>query len=303
MGEKRANPKNDGGKNKRMKYRLATGMIDPGTSGIYATCARKKERFAVQELGLLFEEKLQEYYEKELTDLAKEGKIASDLDEEEPAELSIEEQIKQELSEIKRSNSKTKTFDNNGRQKKEILQFIDLNCECVVFCKTRRPIIPEKFVKRIIEELADPSNMEKRTRYIQKLTPITNSCNASMDQFIKLLEIVLEPHFHSKDVHQDYKFAVEVTRRNFNTMEKIDMINQVVSQVSKSENHNHTVDLKNYDKLILVECFKSNIGVSVVDGDYLKKYKKYNIQQIFEAKFKKNAEENEKENMRSATKE
>ena len=45
--------------------------------------------------------------------------------------------------------------------------------------------------------------------------------------------------------------------------------------------------MKNYEKSVIVECFKNNIGMPVVDGDYRKKYKKYNIQIIFEDKFKK----------------
>lgn len=167
------------------------------------------------------------------------------------------------------------------------MTFIDLNCECVTFCKTRKPIVPEEFVLSIMKDLADPKNMVKRTRYVQKLTPITYSCNAKMEQLIKLANLVIGPHFHDPSkVKKDLKFAVEVTRRNFNTIERMDIINQVVKLVNKegSEFH-HTVDLKNYDKLILVECFKSNIGMCVVDGDYKTEYRKYNVQQIYESKF------------------
>lgn len=151
-------------------------------------------------------------------------------------------------------------------------------------------MVPEEFVRRVIKDLADPSHMEKRTRYIQKLTPITSSCSSNMDQLIKLAERVLAPHFHNGDKQQSFKFAVEVTRRNFNSLERLDIINQIVSCVLQKGKYKHQVDLKNYDKLILVECFKSNIGMSVVDGDYATEYKKYNVQQIYEKKLKDHAD-------------
>lgn len=200
--------------------------------------------------------------------------------------LSIEEEINRELSELQDKNKSKNESKNN---KKEVLQFIHLDCECVIFCKTRKPVIPEQFVHSLIENLADPANMEKRTRYIQKLTPITSSCSASMDQLIKLAERVLAPHFHGENGSKHYKFAVEVTRRNFNTFERLDIIKQVVAQVIQNGKYNHEVNLKDYDKLILIECFKNNIGMSVVDGDYSKSYKKYNVQQIYEAKMKEHA--------------
>lgn len=220
---------------------------------------------------------MQEIYGDELESTEQDKK---DQDEE---ELSVEDQIKRELSELK---DKKAGLDENGDKKKEVLQFIDLNCECVIFCKTRKPVDPEKFVERIIKDLAEPSNMEKRTRYIQKLTPITSSCSSSMEQLIKLAERVLAPHFHDEGCKKDIKFAVDVTRRNFNALERLDIIKQVVQSVVGDGSYGHSVDLKNYDKLILVECFRSNIGMSVVDSDYTTRYKKYNLQQIYESKMK-----------------
>lgn len=283
MGKRGNDGNGSGGQNKK-KFKVASGFLDPGTSGIYASCSRRKERQAAQELGIFLEEKMEEYYKDEIEQLNKKDDEGSAVPgkEEEEEELSIEEQLNKELADMKKSD-KSKTKD---ERKKDILKFIDVNCECVIFCKTRRPIVPEDFIEKIMKDLSDPEDKMKRTRYIQKLTPITNSCSASMDQLIKLADEVLSPHFHTEDGRHDYKFAVEVSRRNFNTIEKMDIINQVVSQVGKGGKYQHKVDLKNYDKLILVECFKNNIGMSVVNADYAKKYKKYNIQKIFEDKFK-----------------
>merc|ERR1712150_84641 len=118
---------------------------------------------------------------------------------------------------------------------------------------------------------------QKNTRFTQKLTPITFSVSASMEELTKLAEKVLKPHFHAED-QVPVKFAIQVTRRNFNSLEKDDIIKQVATSVGRE--NGHTVDLKNYDKLIMGECFKNNIGMSVVSD--FKKYEKFNLQQIFE---------------------
>lgn len=294
MSKRSKNGSGHGGPQKK-KFKIAKGVLDPGTSGIYATCARKKERLAIQELGLLFEEKAEEIYGKEIEEMNRiEGSDKKDADRDGSSsdeELSIEDQINKELAELKK-DKKPKTKD---ERKKDILQFIDLDCECVVFCKTRKPIEPETFIAKIMEELADPNNKLKRTRYVQKLTPVTNSCSNSMEQLIKLADEVLKPHFHDPNNEQTYKFAVEVTRRNFNKIDKMDIIKQIVKQVSQNGKYEHKVDLKQYDKLVLVECFKSNIGISVVDGDYLTKYRKYNVQMIYEDKFKSEEDTSEKQ--------
>ncbi|CCF60344.1 hypothetical protein KAFR_0J02800 [Kazachstania africana CBS 2517] len=278
MGEKRSsNDQNDARKKK--KFKISSGFLDPGTSGIYATCVRRKERLAVQELGLFLEEKVEEVYKDDLEQLRKEN---DENDEESEEELSIENQIQKELAELKKAEAlKTKE-----EKKKELLKFIDLNCECVIFCKTKRPIDPEHLVAKIMEESADPSNKVKRTRYINKLTPITYSCSASMEQITKLIEKVVLPRFHEQKDPKALKFAVEINRRNFSTIPKMDIINQVVKMITKGGEYPHKVDLKEYDFLVIVECFKNNVGMSVVNSDYVKKYRKYNLQQIYQAKFK-----------------
>ena len=77
----------------------------------------------------------------------------------------------------------------------------------MIFFKTRRPNVPENFVKRIIKDLSDPNDKLKRTRSIQRLTPITNSCSASMEQMIKLAKEVLARYFHGPNGRHDYIFC------------------------------------------------------------------------------------------------
>lgn len=279
--------------NNRKRYKVVQTTLDPNTSGIYVTCTRSKERSAASELMALLEDKAEEYYGEELKALQEdalegdEGKEESTNDQAnkdesfEKEELSIEEQVQKELQELK--DNKTQFYD--AKKKKPVLQQIDLQTECLVFIKTRKPIAPEEFVHNIIKDMANPDDLHKRTRFVQKFTPVTDSCHASMEELGKLCDRVLPKHFHQEGT-ESLKFAVEINKRNFNTMDKMEMIKFIAGYVGKQGSLDHKVDLKNYDKLVLLQCFKNNIGMCVVDKDYRIDYKKYNIQELFQQKLK-----------------
>lgn len=254
MGKRRQGNQG-GGKNKKKSKVL--GIIDPNTSGVYATCNRGKEQQCRKELMNLLTEKIEEYF-----DLSK----AEDEDKEDPQSLSIEDQIQQELAEMK----ETKV------SKKGMLQPIELGCECLVFIKTRKPIDPEVLVERVCQESFDTK--VKTTRYTQKLTPVTFSVSPTVDEIRKLAKLVLAPHFHQEAGQKPFKFAIQVSKRNFNVLPKHEIIQTIAECVGRD--HGHQVDLKDYDKLIMVECYKSNIGMGVANN-YLK-YSKFNLQQIYE---------------------
>ncbi|ODV78843.1 uncharacterized protein CANTADRAFT_7167 [Suhomyces tanzawaensis NRRL Y-17324] len=249
-----------GGKHKKQKV---GGFVDPNTRGVYATCNRGREQQCRKELMNLFSEKIEEYF-----DLA-EGDEDEDEDErdgDEKKPLSVEEQIQKELDELKEAKT----------SKKELLKPIELGCECLVFIKTRKPVVPEILVERICAESA--SSGIKTTRFTQKLSPVTYSVSATLDELRKLAKLVLAPHFHKEVGQKPYKFAIQVSKRNFNSIPRGDMIKTIAECVGRE--HGHSVDLKQYDKLIVVECYKSNIGMGVVN-DYLK-LEKFNLQQLFE---------------------
>lgn len=244
---------NGGGKSKKHKV---NGFIDPNTSGIYVTCHRGREQQCRKELMNLFSEKIEEYYDLDELD---------DKENSDEENLSIEDQIKKELNDLRESKS----------SKKELLKPIDLGCECLIFIKTRRPIDPESFVERLCCESLKSNT--KTTRYTQKLTPITYSVSPTIEEVKKLAKRVLKPHFHAES-QKPYKFAIQITRRNFNALPKPDMIKAIAECVG--HDHGHSVDLKKYDKLILVECYKSNVGMSVANS--YDELEKFNLQQIFE---------------------
>lgn len=264
--------KTESGGNRNKKYKVS-GFIDPNTCGVYATCNRGREQGCRKELMNLFSEKLDLWYpgwEDKVEDDQEEQKEEEvNKDEDKKVQLSVEDKIKQELAELNGPNPKEK------KSSHAVLQPIDLGCECLVFIKTKKPVEPAELVHKLCEESA--ASRAKNTRFTQKLTPITFSVSASMSELIKLAEKVLKPHFHAED-QKPVTFAIQVTRRNFNTLEKDEIIKTIANCVGRD--HGHKVDLKKYEKLIMVECYKNNIGMSVVE-DYLR-YEKFNLQQIFE---------------------
>lgn len=249
MGKRKAE-----GNRKTSKKFKSSGIIEPSTTGIYATCNRGKEQPCLKELINLFTEKAEAYYDLSQVD---------EQDEQEPDNLLIEEQIKKEVEGLKQN------------KKNLLFSTIDLDCECLVFIKTKKPIEPEAFVQRICQESHDEKH--KNTRFTQKLTPITFSVTPTLEELKKLSQKVLAPHFHQEN-QEAKKFAIHVTRRNFNAIEKSDIIRSVAESVGRD--HGHSVDLKQYDKLILIECYKSNIGMSVVEN--YEELSKFNLQQIYE---------------------
>lgn len=257
--------KGEGNKGTNFKKHKQDGFIDPNTSGVYATCNRGKELQCRKELMNLFTEKAETFYN--LNDREVSGHEHLNK------ELSVEEKIELELSNLQKHQG--------GKQ--EILSPISLGCECLVFIKTRNPIQPESFVEKICKELADQAT--KNTRYTQKLVPVTYSVSPKVDEIKKMAKRVLGPHFHAEPYQSPLKFAINVSKRNFNAMSSQEIIRIIAECVGKK--HGHSVDLKNYDKLILVECYKSNIGMSVVN-DY-DKLMKFNLQKIFDNTIEENS--------------
>lgn len=267
MGKRSKNGQG-GAKSKRSKV---VGIIDPNTSGVYATCNRGKEQQCRKELMNLFSEKIETYFDLSHADDDADG------NDENGGTMSIEDQIQKELADLNHAKSSST----------QLLTPVELGCECLVFIKTRKPIVPETLVERIVEECYNTS--VKTTRYTQKLTPITFSVSPTVEEIRKLAKRVLGPHFHAND-QKPYKFAIQVSRRNFNVIPKETIIKTIAECVGRD--HGHKVDLKEYDKLIMVECYKSNLGMSVVNN-YLK-YEKYNLQQIFDKSVDEDKSANEK---------
>lgn len=297
MGKRKSdNGSSNGSSNRNKKYKVS-GFIDPNTCGVYATCNRGRELGCRKELVRLLSDKIEQLYpdwkesvEAEKDNEEKKGdeedgeKKEEEGDDEkkkevkeakEEKELTVEEQVEQELQQMKKSR---------GSKSHPLLVPMELGCECLVFVKVKKPAMAVELVQSLCEEAY--TSKQKNTRFTQKLSPIESSVSASEEELEKLAKLILKPHFHQEN-QKPLKFAIQVTRRNFNSLEKEDIIKKIASLVGNE--HGHSVDLKNYDKLIMVECYKTNVGMAVVSD--FQKYDKFNLQQIFENASKAEASE------------
>lgn len=103
MGKRAAE---DSNKPAKKRFKNVSKLIDPNTSGIYATCPRRKESSCRQELMNLLSDKIPEYF-----DLSKTNEDDEDEDDEKK-ELSIEDKIKLELEELKDIKDSKKNYFN-----------------------------------------------------------------------------------------------------------------------------------------------------------------------------------------------
>ncbi|KAI4841860.1 hypothetical protein E4T45_09320 [Aureobasidium sp. EXF-8846] len=184
-------------------------------------------------------------------------------DDEGDGEINIEAEIQQELADIRKP------------QAKPLFWSIKLDVQCVIFFKTRAPVEPVSFVQRICEDAAK-QNAPKRTRFCNRLTPMTLMGKATEEGLEKTAKEVLASHFHTEP-RVPTKFAIRPTIRNHTVMKRMEIIQKVASIVGPG----HQVDLKNPDVYILVEIYTSICGISVVPNDY-EALKRYNLAEIFE---------------------
>lgn len=171
--------------------------IQPGDSGIWATCVKGKESKAVGELRDLFAQ-----YEELLY-----GNVngAGSQDGEGNAEIGIEDDIDAELAELSKP-TKVKLFTpirldlqcgqwllHSSPSRRT--QLADLST--VVFFKTIAPVDPVALVKKICQDATDEP-LRKRTRFVKRLSPMTLMGRASEEGLDKVTREVLAPHFHQQ---------------------------------------------------------------------------------------------------------
>lgn len=267
------------------------------------TCPRGKESKCKSEIVDIFNEYSLEFYGELKVDAVGSDVLSpkSPEGEDEPsgneqAEESIEDAIARELNELKSTSAKSKKTSSQNKEK-QLFEAMEIGCECVIFVRTRSPINPVDFVSKVCKDVNDGSQI-KRSRYAQRLTPVSCTATANMDGLNRLFSKVLEPKFYHTGAPQ--KFAIRPTLRNHSTLSRDDIISKTAKFIisapltrhdaekeskNKPENNEeeekNSVDLKNYDKMIIVECFKSSIGMSVVGPEFEKDYYRFNLEQIF----------------------
>ncbi|KIW00870.1 uncharacterized protein PV09_07626 [Verruconis gallopava] len=219
--------------------------IEPGDVGIWATCNRGREAKCVAELKDLFQEYAETMYG--VNDAPAKAKEAL------PDGLDVDAELEEELRELRKAETK------------QLFTSVKLDTQCLVFFKVLPPVEPVSFVHRICRDAASSAS-RKQSRSVQRLTPMTLMGKATRTGLDEVARKVLAPHFHGTPAASK-KFAIRPSIRNNQTLTRDDVIKQVAEVVGPS----HSVDLRAYDLLILVEIYKS-------DFDELKRY---NLAEIY----------------------
>ena len=205
--------------------------IEPGDSGIWATCEMGREGKSTVELRDLFGE-----YAKKLYGSAVEHSDEEDSNED--AEADIEAEIKKEVQGMKSKVTK----------KEALFQPVKMNIQCVLFFKTRPPVEPVTFVHTICKDATEGAT--QRARFVKRLSPMTMMGKATEDGLAKVADAVLQPVFHGDE--DGLKFAIRPTRRNHNIMKR----DEIIKQIARAVGRGHRVDLKGYDRLILIDVYR-----------------------------------------------
>ena len=267
-------------KKPKYNYSKIQTHLEPNTRGIYVSCDRGKEFRAKQEILDLFEDKYEELLAQNVfKPLESNGK--EDEEEEkgkdgdgEEKELDFEEQMKREMSDLsKKSNQDVK--------RGSLFQFIELQMECMLFVKVHRTIDPLILTLAVLED-AEKNNV-KRTRYISKLIPIVDSRSATEENFASLLTSVFNKQREEHKNDHGKVYSVDITRRLFKVIERDDIMRIATGKLRELDSE-ITINYKEYDKLLIIQCFKANMGISIVNKSDWQKYKKFNLTQIFETK-------------------
>ncbi|KAI9784418.1 MAG: hypothetical protein M1816_000842 [Peltula sp. TS41687] len=255
-----------GKRSKPNKYGSAHGSdvqaIETGDAGIWATCQMGKEGKCVGELREILEEYVEKMYPAEPPP-PDEGH-GEGSDEDGDGHEDIEAAIRKEVQDIKRPKGTRK-----------LIQAVKIDVQCLLFFKVQSPVDPVLVVQSICEDAFSSPGL-KRSRFLQRLTPVSLIGRASEEGLEDVARKVLAPHFHRED-SVSKKFAIRPSIRNHNTLSRQYVIDRVAATVGPG----HSVDLKNYDLLILVDIYKNLCGISVVQTGY-DRLKRYNLAELYD---------------------
>ncbi|ORY67090.1 uncharacterized protein BCR38DRAFT_455955 [Pseudomassariella vexata] len=241
--------------------------LEIGGMGFWVTCQRGQEAKALAEIVSLSEEYGEKVYG------IKPQEVSIDSDE----EGDIEASIQKEIDSIKPSNK--------AQSEQSVFDPVRLNLDCLIFIKTKPPVEPCQFVRRICNDaklVGDRSH--RKSRFLNRLTPITFMGKATESGVEEVARKVLPDHFQlagaeeKKPVDGEPSYAIRFSSRANTNLKRDDVIKQVATLIGSR----YKVNLSKPDKVILIEIFQTFCGMSVVPGDW-DALKKYNIRELYEA--------------------
>ncbi|KAH7375709.1 THUMP domain-containing protein [Plectosphaerella cucumerina] len=259
-------------------------LLEVGDQGIWVTFARGMERRAAEEFSKLCEDLGEKLYG--IARPQDGAALAEDDDDDEG--LDIEASIKKELE-----GYKAPAEDRQVDKAKKAFIKVRVDIDCVFFVKTRSPVQPVELCRRICEDAKACLNpMERKTKYINRLTPVTAMDKASEKGIERAARQALSQWFKLKNtdgtedatadsdaepVKNAYSYAIRHSIRNNTEIKHDDLIKQIASLVHSQ----HKVDLGKPDKVILVDIFQSFSAVGVIEGSDWSDLRKLNVNELY----------------------
>uniref|UniRef100_L2GI88 Pyruvate decarboxylase n=1 Tax=Colletotrichum fructicola (strain Nara gc5) TaxID=1213859 RepID=L2GI88_COLFN len=266
--------------------------LEVGDQGVWVTFARGMDSKAIREFNFICDE-----YGKAMYGLAPPGEYIESGDEDEDIESSIKKELVG-MSSVNRKDSRRN------------FKAIRAGIECVFFMKTRDPVEPVELCRRICRDAgACPDLKERKTKYINRLTPVSALDKASENGVVRTARKALAPWFSltasetaienevgvkndvagadgnetgpeiKSDAKHAYTYAIRPSIRSNSSIERDDLIKQIASTIDQR----HKVNLSNPDRVILVDIFQSYCGMSVINGSDWDGLKKLNINEMYKA--------------------
>ncbi|KAI1264543.1 hypothetical protein F5Y18DRAFT_427672 [Xylariaceae sp. FL1019] len=247
--------------------------LEVGDVGIWVTCQRLKEMRAVDEMAALCEE-----YVHTLFGVSTDASNDQETEDTEDIEASIEK----ELATLKPSN----------KPKNAPFEILKMNLDCLLFVRTHAPVDPLALAREIVKDAAATTDKSQwRSRFINKLTPVTHTGKATETGLEEVAQKLLPDHFQLAESETEEandeeekicSYAIRPSFRAHTTLKRDVVIENIAKMISKRR---HKVDLTNPDKVIIIDIFQTFCGMSVVGKDW-EATKRYNIHEMYIAGLK-----------------
>lgn len=224
---------------------------------------KSKEGKATQELKSLFDE-----YAERLYGIKSSSAPNEKEDDNEEEEGDIEDAVKAELSGMKTTGmDKSKLF----------FEPVFIETACVLFWKTRAPIVPTEFIAKICEDAA--AGEKRKCRFVNRLTPMTEMGKANESGLKEVGRRVLsaagfdlagtagqdaEGALADGEKGSAFSYAIRTTIRNHSLWKRDAVIPLVANLVSKK----HKVNLSKPDKVIVVEIYQVSLKFQLYAGGF-----------------------------------
>ncbi|CCF52495.1 hypothetical protein NDA10_001194 [Ustilago hordei] len=189
----------------------------------------------------------------------------------EKQEDDIAAQIAAELKDIK-SSERRRPSTNSMRFKN-----IETDTECFLFISISPPFDPYLLIYTILSDVEVSG--EPGSRFVQRLTPVTQTCSANAEDLTTLARTIL-PHFFSTNAEEAKSFKIDPRIRSHSKLKRNDVIQIVASNIPTGAEGEriHNANLSNPDLWIVVEVVKNSAAISVVRN--YERYRKMNLQSV-----------------------